>query len=291
MATKKEKTLPTLPEGYQAKSGIAWGSRVEGLLEISFWNLKRKNALTAESHVQIARLVKAAQNDEKIKVILFHGGLFYSSGNDLDALVSFASMEPEQRQNLARINVEHYLVQVLKILNESKKPIVGLCRGQSIGIGFTMMGMFDFIYCSPDAKFSTPFMKSSQSPEGASTYTFAQQFGIRRANEILLLDKTITAQEAVQCGFANGIIEGLNDDHWPDISKIPAIGKLLATDYRTLVNCKELLNAAKDNARIEQVITREARALVECWEDENFPPKLVKFMQSFQKTKQPEPKL
>ena len=161
MATKKEKTLPTLPEGYQAKSGIAWGSRVEGLLEISFWNLKRKNALTAESHVQIARLVKAAQNDEKIKVILFHGGLFYSSGNDLDALISSANLEPEQRQHIARINVEHYLVQVLKILNESKKPIVGLCRGQSIGIGFTMMGMFDFIYCSPDAKFSTPFMKSS----------------------------------------------------------------------------------------------------------------------------------
>lgn len=102
-------------------------------------------------------------------------------------------MDIEKKQDLARINVEHYLVQVLKTLNESKKPIVGLCRGQSIGIGFTMMGMFDFIYCSPDAKFSTPFMKSCQSPEGASTYTFVQQFGLRRANEILLLDKPITA--------------------------------------------------------------------------------------------------
>ena len=58
MATKKEKFIPTLPEGYKTKGGIAWGSRVEGLLEISFWNLKRKNALTAESHVQIARLVR-----------------------------------------------------------------------------------------------------------------------------------------------------------------------------------------------------------------------------------------
>lgn len=67
-----------------------------------------------------------------------------------------------------------------------------------------------------------------------------------------MLDRQITAQEAVQCGFANGIITDLNNvDHWPDISKIPAIGKLLATDYRTLVNCKELINAARDNNRIE----------------------------------------
>jgi len=43
----------------------------------------------------------------------------------------------------------------------------------------------------------------------------------------------------------------MSDEHWPDLDKIPAIGKLLATDYRTLTNCKELMNAARDNARIE----------------------------------------
>lgn len=75
-------------------------------------------------------------------------------------------------------------------------------------------------------------------------------------------------------------------DYWPDLSKIPAIGKLLATDYRTLVNCKELMNAARDNERIEQAITREARALVETWLDEEFPPKLMAFMQSLAAAKE-----
>ena len=70
------------------------------------------------------------------------------------------------------------------------------------------------------------------------------------------------------------------------MSKIPALPKLLATDYRTLVNCKELLNAAKDNAAIEQTINREARALVECWMDEEFPPKLMNFMQQLMKQKE-----
>ena len=105
-----------------------------------------------------------------------------------------------------------------------------------------------------------------------------------------MLDRPITAQEAVESGFSNGIIEGLNTDYFPDISKIPALNKLLATDYRTLVNCKELINAAKDNARIEQTINREAKALVDTWLEEEFPPKLAKFVQSFKRPK-PQPKL
>lgn len=84
----------------------------------------------------------------------------------------------------------------------------------------------------------------------------------------------------------NGIITDLNStDHWPDLSKIPAINKLLATDYRTIINCKELINAARDNSRIEETINREARALVETWLDEDFPPKLITFMQSVMSAK------
>ena len=63
--------------------------------------------------------------------------------------------------------------------------------------------------------------------------------------------------------------------------------KLAATDYRTLLNCKQLMNAARDNATFEATVVREARALVETWLDEDFPPKLLKFMQSLKKNKKP----
>ena len=175
------------------------------------------------------------------------------------------------------------MVSCLMAILKSKKPIVGLVRGMAIGISFTTAALFDFIYCTPEASFYTPFMNSFQSPEGASTFTFPAQFGQRKAAEILLLDKRVTAQEAVQCGFANGIIDDLNNtDYWPDLSKIPTLTKLLATDYRTLVNCKELLNAARDNQRIESTIIREARGLVNTWLDEEFPQKLMKFMMQLQ---------
>lgn len=235
----------------------------------------------------MGRLINSAQDDENVKVIFVHGGLFFSAGNELDILASGATnFEKDELTDKAALGIEHYMVTCLMAIQKSKKPIVALVRGFSIGISFTTASLYDFIYCTPEAKFSTPFMASCQSPEGSSTYSFAQQFGIRRANEILMLDKSITAQEAVQCGFANGIIDGLNKvDYFPDLSKIPTITKLLSTDYRTLVNCKELINAAKDNAAIEATITREARALTETWLEEDFPPKLMKYMSNIKKAK------
>ena len=52
-------------------------------------------------------------------------------------------------------------------------------------------------------------MKTYQSPEGTSTLNFPKLFGERLAAEILLMDKVITAEEALKVGFVNGIIPAL----------------------------------------------------------------------------------
>lgn len=88
------------------------------------------------------------------------------------------------------------------------------------------------------------------------------QFGVRRANEILFLDRPINAKEAVECGFANAIIQDFGDSDWFDVMKIPAIKKLLASDYMTIVNMKQLMIKAKDQAKLDQVIEQEAEGLV-----------------------------
>ena len=80
------------------------------------------------------------------------------------------------------------MVDFLMALARSVKPIVMVIRGGGIGIGFTMVAHSTFAYCSPEARFMTPFMKSGQSPEGTSTYMFPTQFGPKLANAILLGD-------------------------------------------------------------------------------------------------------
>eukprot|EP00351_Strombidinopsis_sp_SopsisLIS2011_P006227 CAMPEP_0116879484 /NCGR_PEP_ID=MMETSP0463-20121206/11299_1 /TAXON_ID=181622 /ORGANISM="Strombidinopsis sp, Strain SopsisLIS2011" /LENGTH=123 /DNA_ID=CAMNT_0004528881 /DNA_START=270 /DNA_END=641 /DNA_ORIENTATION=+ len=123
------------------------------------------------------------------------------------------------------------------------------------------MNFVDFVYVSPNALFSAPFMGSFQSPECGSSYFFPRIMGNRLASEVLLLDKKLTAQEAVKCGFATAILPNLSKGELIDYKEIPGVDKLLATDFDTLVNCKKLLISARDNNKIEEVLFNELVAL------------------------------
>jgi len=112
----------------------------------------------------------------------------------------------------------------------------------------------------------TPFMRSCQTQEGTSTYTFPKVFGQRLANELLLTDKTLTAEEALKSGFINGIVDKFDKaSEWFDPNIIPVIPKLLAADYTTLVTSMEQFNLSKDIPKLEEVSIREAEALVQHW--------------------------
>jgi enoyl-CoA hydratase/carnithine racemase len=52
------------------------------------------------------------------------------------------------------------LKELLMAMQNCKKPTMAIVRGGCHGIGFTMLSGIDFIYCSPDAVFQTPFMAS-----------------------------------------------------------------------------------------------------------------------------------
>jgi len=52
---------------------------------MKFHNPKIKNAIGATPEAKMTKLIVDAQENEDIKVILLHGGAFFSSGNDLGA--------------------------------------------------------------------------------------------------------------------------------------------------------------------------------------------------------------
>lgn len=186
--------IDQIPEGFKIEDHLCFGMRKShpGLLEIKIHNPVKKNAISGVPEKRLTQLILDAQADENVKVILLHGGNFFSSGNDLSMFAM--KMKPAEAIEYAETGVKIIMVNMLMAMAKTVKPIVTLVRGAAIGIGFTLTAHSTFIYCSPEAKFMTPFMKSCQSPEGTSTLLFAQQFGVRLANEILLTDKWVTAK-------------------------------------------------------------------------------------------------
>lgn len=52
---------------------------------------------------------------------------------------------------------------------------------------------------------------------------FPNQFGYRKAREMLLLDKKISAKEALDCGFITSIVDLPQNEEFFDYNLIPSI--------------------------------------------------------------------
>jgi enoyl-CoA hydratase/carnithine racemase len=81
-----------MPEGFVLEDQLIYGMRKDypGLFEIKIHNPKKKNAIAGVPELKMTNLVNAAQENEDIKVILLHGGSYFSSGNDLGAFAAAA---------------------------------------------------------------------------------------------------------------------------------------------------------------------------------------------------------
>jgi enoyl-CoA hydratase/carnithine racemase len=109
---------------------------------------------------------------------------------------------------------------------------------------------------------------------------FSEIMGPRLAAELLLTDKVMTSEEALNSGFVTSILPDYPKGDNFDIKLAPSIPKLLKTDFKTLVNAKKLINAGRDRVRLVECLDRECKALLDAWADEEFLPKMANFMQS-----------
>lgn len=148
------------PEGYQLKTNLLFGHRKShpGLFEIKIHNPKMRNALTSDTMLEIANLINSVQNDSSVKVILLHGGKYYSSGNDL---TSFRQMVTGNKEDIIKLTEHSLKVKMAgwcMAMAKSVKPVICVVRGSALGIAFTNMAHATFIYASPEATWGTPFI-------------------------------------------------------------------------------------------------------------------------------------
>ena len=162
---------------------------------------EKKNALTREMYRAMSAAIDTAQNDPAIRCIVISGGPgVFTAGNDLeDFLKDGTSNTDAPRASEA--------TKFLYSLADNAKPIVAAVDGIAIGIGTTMLFHCDYVVASTSATFSTPFIHLGLVPEAASSLLAPRAMGHQRAFAMLVMGRSLSAEEARLAGFVNAVVE------------------------------------------------------------------------------------
>ncbi|OGO38319.1 MAG: hypothetical protein A2Z03_06590 [Chloroflexi bacterium RBG_16_56_8] len=112
-----------------------------------------------------------------------------------------------------RADIEPYSNEVVSLLNETilamiafPVPIVAAVHGIVTGGSIGLVLASDIVLVAPETTFTPFYTTVGYSPDGGWTAMLPAIIGAKRATEALLLDRSITAQEAVEWGLANRIV-------------------------------------------------------------------------------------
>ncbi len=85
-------------------------------------------------------------------------------------------------------------------------PVVAAVQGIVTGGSLGLVLACDIVLVSPEATFTPFYTTVGYSPDGGWTAMLPDLIGRKRATEVLMLDLSITAEQAVAWGFANRIV-------------------------------------------------------------------------------------
>ena len=212
------------------------------ILDIQLNRPAKKNAMTSSMYVTLAEMLDNAAEDERIRVVLWHGaGDSFSAGNDLEDFLKNPPGPGESPQ-----------ARLMKALIAFDKPLVAAVRGAAIGGGTTMLTHCDFVYAGESAKFQMPFVNLGVVPEFGSSYSIPLRVGHLRAAELLLLGLPFDARHAADLGLVTRVV--------PDPELLATANetarKLAEKPILALRACKRLMKRSSRD-QLEQAITAE----------------------------------
>ena len=132
---------------------VVYAERLEGGIEVVYLNQPRKkNALSGEMMTKLDALLRAADVDDGVRVVVLRGaGDDFSSGGDLD---QGPALEPGPEG--ARKTLRRYLA-VVRTIRTMSKPVVAMVDGYAVGGAFALVCASDLVCASERALFVPAF--------------------------------------------------------------------------------------------------------------------------------------
>jgi 2-(1,2-epoxy-1,2-dihydrophenyl)acetyl-CoA isomerase len=225
----------------------------DGVARLTLNRPDAANAIDLALARALADATRRVAADTGVRAVLLSGaGARFCGGGDVRAFAAAddlaACLEPivgalhEALESLAAIDV----------------PIVAAVQGSAAGAGLALVAASDIVVAGESTKFVMAYTGIGVTPDGGSTWHLARAVGPRRALDLTLTNRSLSAAEAMGWGLVSRVV--------PDAELVGAADELVrglaAGPTRAFVEAKRLIGVS-ESRDLKAQLADEAATLVD----------------------------
>lgn len=227
-----------------------------GVARITINRPDAANAMNLQMARELMEVAIRCDEDPGVRAVLLSGGdgpmfcaggdlkAFHAAGDDLPALVK---------------EMTTYLHAGISRFARMNPPLIAAVKGVAAGGGFSLVTACDIVLAGASATFTMAYTRAGLSPDGSSTYFLSRLVGLRRAQELALTNRTLSAAEALDWGLINRVVA---DDEL--MAEADALAERLAAGATAALGRAKRLLMTGTSESLETQMELEARAIADC---------------------------
>lgn len=230
------------------------------------------NALTTQVGQEFLAAVAEARAKGARAIVVTGTGRAFCAGGDLREMQKIATQEGK---------VEAFFDEPLRLLNEcillirdSPLPFLAAVNGAASGGGCNLALACDLVVAGESARFNQAFIKIGLVPDCGGTFILPRLVGWKRATELMMTGKVVSASRALEMGMINAVVP---DDQLMSHAMAMA-DKLAEAPTAAMGRIKELLelSATSDyGGQLEQ----ERKAQIQSGQTKDFREGVAAFLE------------
>jgi 2-(1,2-epoxy-1,2-dihydrophenyl)acetyl-CoA isomerase len=238
-----------------------------GILTITLNQPEILNALDLPQWQALVRAFERAHGDGSIRALVITGaGRAFSAGADVRAMRARGAAEQTARLEL--------IGRAVQLLAELPKPTIAAVNGVAAGISTSLVLACDLAVADESASFAFSWIKLGLAADGGASWLLTRLVGPRRAKELIMSARRLSAAEALAWGILNEVVA----DKQALQRALALARELTGFSPHALGHNKALIDAAA-GATLAAQLAAEQRAQAECVETEEFRVAVAAFLE------------
>ncbi|MGE4428012.1 MAG: enoyl-CoA hydratase/isomerase family protein [Solirubrobacteraceae bacterium] len=141
--------------------------------------------------------------EPRVKAVLLTGeGKNFCAGGDVREFASKGEALPEYLREATAV-LQHAASALMRL----EVPVIAAVQGFAAGGGgFGLVCAADLVIAGESSKYMSAATRAGMAPDAGTSVTLSKIVGFRRAMEIVLADRVLTAQEALEIGLVTKVV-------------------------------------------------------------------------------------